>query len=299
MFVDILLIAIGLGGIIIGSITDIQKREVADYVNYFLIFSGLGVRLIYSIFVWQWSFFLYGLLGFGSFLALAYIMFLSGQWGGGDSKMLMGMGALFATYPEFLKNYFSPELLGMPFLASFWINLLLLGAVYGVFWTIGLGIFHFKDLKKSMKFYFKIPIIRKVRFYTHLVSIVLILTGIIVPVFIIRLFSLVFGFILLFFVYLFIVIKSVEKACMYRVLTPDKLVEGDWPVDDVLVDGKVVFSKDKKVGFEQEDLEAIMKFYNQKKIKTVKVKHGIPFVPSFLFSLIVTLSYGNIIFLLI
>ncbi len=299
MFVDMLLIFIGLCGIIIGSITDIQKREVADYVNYFLIFSGLGIRLIYSIFSWQWSYFIYGLLGFGAFLTLAYIMFLSGQWGGGDSKMLMGMGALFATYPEFLKNYFSPELLGMPFLVSFWINLLLLGAVYGVLWTLGLGIFHFKELKKSMKTHFKIPLIRKIRFYTHITSLLLILIGIFVPIFMVRLFSLVFAFLLLFFVYLFITIKSVEKTCMYRILTPDKLVEGDWPVDDVKVEDKIIFSKDKKVGFEQEDLEVIRKLHEDGKLKEVKVKHGIPFVPSFLFSLIVTLTYGNVVFLLL
>ena len=299
MFVDFLLLSIGSFGIIIGSITDIQKREVADSVNYFLIISGLAIRLIYSIYSWQWTFFVYGLIGFGSFLALAYLMFLTGQWGGGDSKMLMGMGALFATYPEVLKNYFSPELFGFPFLVSFWINLLLLGAVYGILWTLGLGIFHFKDMKNSFRNILSDAFVKKIRLITHTFSGVMILVGILSGNFILRLFLIVFSFIILIFFYMYLVIKSVEKSCMYRIVSPDKLVEGDWPVDDIVVDGKTIFSKDKKVGFELEDLDKMLKLQKANKLKTVKIKHGIPFVPSFLFALIVTLIFGNIISLLI
>jgi Flp pilus assembly protein protease CpaA len=299
MHVEYILLTIGLSGIIIGSITDIQKREVADSVNYSLIFGGLGIRLIHSLATFEWMFFLQGLMGFGAFLALAYLMFFTGQWGGGDSKMLMGMGALFATYPSVLLQHFSPNHIGFPFLITFWINLLIFGAIYGILWTIGLGIFHFEDMKKAYKGLIKEDLIKKIRLATHIISGILIIYGGISSQLINKLFGIVFGIMILLFFYMYIIIKSVEKSSMYKIITPDKLVEGDWPVDDVICDNKVVFARNKKIGFETEDIKKIMKLYESGKIKKIKVKNGVPFVPSFLFALVVSLTYGNIIAILI
>ncbi len=299
MHIEYILLTVGLTGIVIGSITDIQKREVADFVNYFLIFAGLGIRLIHSLATFDWMFFLSGLLGFGAFLALAYLMFFTGQWGGGDSKMLMAMGALFATYPSVLTEYFSPNQIGFPFLITFWMNLLVLGAIYGIVWTIGLGIFHYKDMIKEYKKTIKTKLVKKAHILSHVTAGILILFGIFSSNLINKLFGIVFGLMILLFFYMYILIKSVEKSCMYKIITPDKLVEGDWPVDDVTSDGKVVFNKSKKIGFESKDLKKIMNLYNAGKIKKIKVKNGVPFVPSFLFALLVSLTYGNIIAILL
>jgi Flp pilus assembly protein protease CpaA len=296
---DGLLVGVGLFGLIVGSITDIQKREVADWVNYFLIYAGLGIRLITAIWTNEWSYFLYGLLGFGIFFGLAYLMFFTGQWGGGDSKMLMGMGALFATAPVFLIERFNPNLIEFPFLVSFWINLLLVGAVYGILWTIGLGIVHFTKTKKAFKEWLAIPSIKKMRLYTHILAGVLLLAAVFIQQFMIRLTGLVFGGLILFFFYMYITIKAVEQSAMYRSLPPSQLVEGDWPLEDVIVDNKVIFSVEKKIGIELDDLETLRKLEDQGKIKKIDVRHGVPFVPSFLFAFIVTSVYGNLIVLLL
>ena len=81
--IDLLLLLVGLAVFIIGSITDIKTREIPDWVSYSAIILGLGLRLLYSLSTLDWSFFLYGLLGFGIFLALGLFMFYTGQWGGG------------------------------------------------------------------------------------------------------------------------------------------------------------------------------------------------------------------------
>ncbi len=303
MHVEYILLSVGVIGLIIGSITDIKKREVADSVNYFLIFSGLGLRLIHSLDSENWSFFLYGLLGFGVFLALAYAMFLTGQWGGGDSKMLMAMGALFATYPTFLYAYFEPQLFGLPLLLAFWMNLLLVGAVYGLLWTLGIGLFHLSDLRSSWKKWMSHPSIRKVMLLTHVFALVVLIVGFLAYRFTemgyAMVLALAFSVMVLGFFYLFILVKSVENACMYRLVRPDQLVEGDWPFDDIKVEGKVVFSTDKRIGLETKDIAMLRRFQKQDKIDKIKVKHGVPFVPSFLLSLIVTFSYGNLMLMLI
>ncbi|MBC8444383.1 prepilin peptidase, partial [Candidatus Woesearchaeota archaeon] len=80
--------------LIIGSFTDIKTREVPDWLNYSLIFTGLSIHLIYSIIFWDFSFIIKSFLGFLTFFIMGNLMYYSGQWGGGDSKMIMGLGAL-------------------------------------------------------------------------------------------------------------------------------------------------------------------------------------------------------------
>src|SRR3989338_10189237 len=77
----------------VGSITDLKTREVPDWVNYGLIISGIGLNLLFSVIYSSWSFIISSIAGLGVFFAISYIMFYTGQWGGGDSKMLMGIGA--------------------------------------------------------------------------------------------------------------------------------------------------------------------------------------------------------------
>ena len=89
----IILGSIALIGLIIGSITDLKTREVPDWLNYGLISIGLGLNLIFAFIYRDYWIFLNSLIGFIAFLLIALAMFYTGQWGGGDSKMLMGLGA--------------------------------------------------------------------------------------------------------------------------------------------------------------------------------------------------------------
>jgi len=50
---DINIIAVA--ALVIGSITDMKKREVHDYVSYSLIFSAFAISAIYSIISWDYK----------------------------------------------------------------------------------------------------------------------------------------------------------------------------------------------------------------------------------------------------
>ena len=91
--ISYILITAGLIGLLIATMTDIKTREVPDWLSYSLIVIGLGVRLIYSLFEWNFSYVLFGFIGFGIFFLIALFMYYTKQWGGGDSKLLMGLGA--------------------------------------------------------------------------------------------------------------------------------------------------------------------------------------------------------------
>ena len=131
--------------LVFASITDLKKREVPDWLNFAIIFFALGARGLYSIIFWDYHVFLEGIIGFVVFVILAYIMFYAGQWGGGDSKLLMGMGAVFGIK----LGVFS--LSAFPLIGTFIINLMLFGAIYGLIWSSILAVVKWKEFLMELK----------------------------------------------------------------------------------------------------------------------------------------------------
>ena len=144
MAFDILLITITLAALLIGSLSDLRTREVPDWISYGLIFAAFGIRIIFSLQLGLYVL-LSGIFGFLICLALAFLFYYSGQWGGGDSKLLMGMGAVIGITFPFDATSFN--------LLWFFLALLFLGAIYGLLWMIILGIVKHKIFFKNFKSY--------------------------------------------------------------------------------------------------------------------------------------------------
>jgi len=302
-----LLSTLALAALIIGSITDIKKREVPDWINYSLIACGFGFNLIYSVILWDFSYIINSSIGFFIFLIFALIMFYSGQWGGGDSKLLMGLGSAFGINFLFFKmlyfnilNLFKPIYptfyVEMPFALNFLVNSLLVGALYGLLWSVILIFMNGKSFIRELKKLLNES--RKAR-KCLLVSMPILVA--------ITYFSLDFPnnlivislFLLLFLVfYLYTFIKAVENSCMLKYVEPTKLTEGDWIGKDITIDGRHLCGP-KDLGISKSQIKEIIGFYNEGKIKKVLIKEGIPFVPSFLVAFILTLIYGNLVLLFI
>lgn len=290
--IDIILIIIGITALIIGTITDIKTREVPDWLNFSIIAAGLGLRLLYSIITNDWKFFLYGLIGFAIFMGIAFAMFYAGQWGGGDSKLLMGLGALFGTYPAILLKWFSPNI-QYSFILAFVINLLFVGAMYGLTWSLVLSIKNWKKFRKEMKERSqgkKVKITRRILMIAVLVAIV---TAIFVNNILIQFSVLAIAFLVLLSFYVWLFAKVVEHICMYKTYDVGKLTEGEWIAEEVKVKGKIIAGP-KDLGVSNEQI-ALLKKHN---IKKVLVKEGIPFVPSFLIAFVISIIWGNLLFIL-
>ena len=130
--------------LVIGSITDFQKREVHDYVSYFLIFAAFGISAVYSI-ISQSLYIVQTAMGFLLGLGIAYAMFYLGQWGGGDSKLIMGLGAVFGF--NISPMFGEKNLLFILLLAS----IIIAGAIYGLFYSIYLAIRHRKAFMQNIR----------------------------------------------------------------------------------------------------------------------------------------------------
>lgn len=283
MIEQIILLSLVLIALIVGTVTDIKTREVPDWVNYSLIFSALGIRLIYSTLTFEWMFFVYGLFGLGIAVAIGYMMFYAGQWGGGDAKLLMGVGALIG---------FVPMLQPFPLLLVFLINVIIVGSIYGLIYSIILAVINMKAFKINFKKIMhdeKLIKIRKISSISLIIVTILffillkdmMLTGLVFIILLIAYLS----------IYLVIFIKAVEIVAMYKFVEPEAITEGDWIAKDYNIDGKYICGP-KDLGIDRKQIKLLIELKKKGRINKIKVKYGIPFVPSFLIAFILSMMLG-------
>lgn len=283
MLIDFILFFIAFMALAAGSYADLKTREVPDWLSFGLIFSGIGIRFIYSAVSFDWSYLVYGLFGLAVFVVLGYIMFYAGQWGGGDSKLLMGLGAVFGM-PLTLNP--------IPFILIFIVNVLFAGALYGLGYSISLAISHRKQFLKhvqKMLYEEKIIKIRKATIIFSVIALAIVFFLVKDPFILWPLVAVILMAYLSFYVILFV--KAVEKSAMFKLVEPEKLTEGDWIAKDYFVDGKKICGP-KDLGISKKQMKELIALKRKGKIKKIKIKEGIPFVPSFFIAFIISIIFG-------
>lgn len=271
------------------TISDLKKREVPNWVNYGLVIVGISFSLLQSAVASEWRFVAFSVAGLLAALALASLMFYTGQWGGGDSKLLIGIGAAlglpFATHSPFFA-------VGSQ-LVSFLLNLVAVSFAYAVV-LIALLAFRNRakfgvELKKQLHSYAKL---RKFVLVASVAGVVAIAAA---NDILVRLLVIIIIAAMFFGLHLSLMAKAVEKACMLKRLSPLNLTEGDWIAADVVVGGKRIAGP-KDLGVDNRQIRQLISLYRSRKIKTVLVKEGIPFAPTFLIAYLITIFYGNVFF---
>ncbi len=274
--VDYILVFIALLWIAAACITDIKKREVANWLSFSLIAIALAIRAFAAILIQKPSFFLYGLAGLAVFFALGNLLYYTRIFAGGDAKLLIALGAVFTTTPSFV-NLTSMR---MPFLLLFFLNILLFGSAYGIFYSVFLAIKNKKAFAAKFK---KLNVETKKLRVLFLVFILFLSIMLLLA----KLYGMLFLLaIVLIFPYLYIFVKAVENSCMIKLVSPKQLTEGDWLAEPVRIGKKII--KPKTEGISIEEIKVI-----RKARKKVLVKQGMPFVPVFLIAAIASL-FGNI-----
>ncbi|MBS3175429.1 prepilin peptidase [Candidatus Woesearchaeota archaeon] len=277
------LIVIAFIWLIFAAIVDIKKKEVPNWLNYSLIAIGFGARIIYSLIFNDYKIFLFGIIGFIACFIFGNLMYYTRQWGGGDAKLIMGLGAMFGDYKI---GSIINQNIELPFLVVLIINILLAGLVYSIFYSIFLAI---KNKEKFVKAW------NKEKSYL-IIGIITIATILSVGLYfsIDELFATIIVFLILIFSVLFvslIFIRAVEQSCLINYIGVNKITEGDWLFSDVKVKNRIICYS-KNTGLSIEDINQIKK----SKIRKVLIKEGIPFVPAFLLGFIMTIIFGSVLF---
>jgi len=294
--IDVLLIILALIFLVVGAITDIKTREVPDWVSYSAIFAGIGLRLLTSIATFDWSWLVAGALGLLGFGIVAYAMFYLGQWGGGDSKLLIGIGALIGVDIKFGAGL-GNSLLNSAAVA-FVVWLLLAGAVYGTIYIIVLSLKNWKVFSANAKQLLKKKKYQLPQYAVFALALILVVLAFFTTNdLLFRIPFIGLAIILPFTFYLTVAVSAVEKCCMLKLVKPEQLTEGDWIVKDVFVAGKRITGP-KDLGISREQIRQLLALKRKGKIKKdfrVLIKNGIPFVPSFLIAYVAMLLFGNLL----
>lgn len=244
---------------------DLRTTEVPDEIPALLI--------AVSVFFWYINWAVTGnvfplfvsIVGGSVLLSIGLLLYNTGQWGGADAWLLAGVA------------YALPLLNGSIFIIDYLFNFFLVTIVYMVLYAISLGIIHgkifqlfCKDLKKSWLVVFSIPlayalfvsIMAFFGFFNHSLIIILI----------------VVVFMTLFWRYARVIEQHVFRK---------RIPASELKVGDVLLDSKWV-------GLTKDEIGHI-----RKRKKQVVIKEGVRFVPVFAITLLVTVLWGNVFFLII
>ena len=272
--------------LVIASITDIKKREVPDFLNFSLIGIGIAMGLILSIFNWSIWPLLTSIGGFVAGYLIAALMYYTGQWGGGDAKMLMGLGAMHGVAFLGPQSFIAHKT--YPLFFTIIITIFLAGAIYSLFYLIGMLIAHWKEYQKALRKKLQEENVKKQKWVALAIIVICFIGVLSINNKEIQILISVFGILVILGLYTSIMIRTAEKTLMIKKISVNKLVEGDWIFKDVVVDGKIICGP-KTLGVEEKHIAQLKKL----KIKNVYVKEGVPFIPGFLLGYILILILGN------
>ena len=299
MVIDWIIVLLALTALIAGSITDFKKREVSDWLSYSLMFAGVGL----SIFKWVATedvwFFIFSLIGFGLMFLVSLVMFYTGQWGGGDAKVLMGLGALFGSYTPLFATNFHSELLpnflqgfaqyNPLFLFILLLNIAIMGSLYGFVWTFVLAIVKRKTFAKE--YVNQATKNKKIRYSAYTIAAIFLLIGSLTNSQITKIITFFFGLLIAMMITAHTYVKTIETVAMVKNVNVSDITEGEWIVYEVFDKKKKYICGPKDLGISSEQIAKL----KENNIKKIIIKVGIPFIPAFLIGFIVTILFSNVI----
>ncbi len=290
---EILILALVFVYLIIATISDIKTTEIPDFLNFAFIAIGIFIYATKTLTTHNNIYLIYSILTVLVFFAIGAIMYYTKQWGGADSKLLMGLGALIPIYPQILLDNFklkTSSFLGI----DLFLNLLIVGAFYALLFVIYLVI---KNRKKFAKEFKRMHSKKELKIFERIIWISIILINIwgffLSNSTIQRDLILMVSLILILFNYLTIAVKAVEKTSMYKIISTKKLRVGDYITKELKHQNKIVF-KPIVHGVDEKQIKEIQKYFSR-----VEIKDGIIFAPVFLIATTITLFFGNIILYLL
>jgi len=279
MIVDYIIISVALIWLTFASISDLKSKEIPDWLNFSLIIIALAIKSIQAILARDVFILLYALIAMAIFFLLANLMYYTKQWGGGDAKLIIGLGIIFTQYPTEFLNYFNPKLT-IPFAITFVMNILLVGAAYSIICCVILAIKNYKRMKFN-----KDILKRSTRIMLPLILLFFLSSFLFQQVkyffWVVAIFSLVIYLILIF-------TMAVQQSTMIKSMALSKLREGDWLYKPVYYKKRLILDN-KRPSLTEKDISTLKRF----NIKSVIIKDGIPFAPVFLISVLISLIFGN------
>lgn len=260
----------------------ITPTEIPDIIPYAMIGLALILALVQSVFELNYMIFVNSLIYGISLLAFGYVMYRFGQWGGGDAKVLAAIGFLSPGLSTFMRN------VQFPFAFSYLMNMFIVGAAYMLIYAFVLAALNkkiFSEFFRSVKSSSNIILISSsVLFFVFLFGNWYLFSSFNIAVsfqsVLVNSFALILLSTSLFLVFKFV--KAVEDIAFKKKIPISKLRIGD-----VLMESKVWD------GITEKELRKIKRSGK----RSIWIKTGVCFAPTFPLALIFTLYFGDALLL--
>lgn len=267
--------------LLIAGYFDLKTGEIPDRVSLGLISISLIISGVYSILKWDYQFFAYSALLGILYLILGYILFYLGQWGGGDVKLLSGIGCTLGFLGSI--SYFKEGI--VPFYLFYFVNMGLIAFPYAIIYAF---IFSLRDRRVFSEF----------GDYLRGRKSILLLILSFVPSFLAFLLKLkILGTVYLLlplFILASFYLKAFERIALRESIPAEKLREGDVIAEDLILNGEIIASKRYIEGLAPNQIEKIRKLSSERRIPDrIPVKKGIKFAPILLIAFVFTVIAGN------
>ncbi len=269
--------------LLIAGYFDLKTGEIPDEVSFGLVFLSLVISGGYSVLKGDYSFLLTS-VSFGIvYFFLGYVPFRLGQWGGGDLKLLSGIGCVVGFLGGI--GYLGDGII--PYYLFYFVNMGIIAFPYAIVYAF---VFSFRI--REVIFQELRDYLNKKR-YTLLFIISFIPSSL---AFLLKLKILGLVYLTLpLFVLASLYLKAFEKAALRETVNTDKLQEGDVLAENLVYDGRIIASKRDMEGLTTEQLKEIQKLSAEKKIpERVTIKTGIKFAPILFIAFLLTVFVGDI-----
>jgi len=273
------LLAIGIAGFGLAGYWDLRYTEFPDWLPYSIIILALVVRGIFA-FLGN-NFWIIGdsiIVGL-IFLGLGLLLYFSKQWGDGDAWLLGALGFLFPNASGFAVRGI------LPFPLTLLFNFLFISLIYLIIYSILLGLKkrevnkiywdYLKGQSRIIVFLIALFFAFSWGFAVYLYSVLSVTLAALTPLI---LFPFLLAFILLFTSYARVVEESLFKR---------RISVKDLKVGDVILKGRWR-------GLNKSEIREL-----RMGKRYVWVKEGVRFAPVFLFAMLTSLFYGDLIMIFI
>jgi len=260
----------------VASYFDIKTGEIPDKFTIGLVIVALALRAVFSASMGDYLYFLDGLIVGGIFFGFGALLFYTGGWGGGDAKLIAGIGVS-------LGGAVAPTLIDAPLrifpsFLGFFMAFALISIPYSLMYALALS--------------FKSPKVFSLTAHRIKTNWFILSLAVIASISMIILFKpwnglLMFALLMPpIFYFLILYIRSVEEVVMQKEVLLSELREGDMVVEDLVVSGKKLASKRDMDGLSKKALEKIKSAKGAP--AKLKIKWGIRFAPAFPLAIITT-----------
>jgi len=284
---NLLIFSAAIGFSAIAAYFDLKTGEIPDKFTLGLVVVALAMRAAFSLYSQDFNYLFDGALVGALFFGFGAVLFYTGGWGGGDAKLMAGIGTSLGGWiaPSIADSSLSlfPQFFG------FFAAISIIAIPYSLIYAL---ILSFKSPKV-----FKLARERIIKNWFILCLAVLASASMMI---LLPPWNLMLTIALLFppvFYFLIIFTRTVEEVAMQKEVRLSELKEGDMVAEDLIINGKKLASRRDMDGLSKESLKKIRAAKGGP--KTVRIKWGIKFAPAFPLALAICPFWTGIMGLLL